>query len=336
MMASQPDPVALSRALVPHAEEYYDLLRYELDPLGTYRLCPNQRLSHVTVNKHGYRGAPLSGAEAVLLLGDSVTFGVGASSDAKTFARFLEEASEQRVADASVRGYRVFQHFIQLPRLLDLLPQVSRVVVWFGYADLLYWVTTGGCVQGAFQFEWKYRAQDPAPQSRWQRRLRAPISGLIRHWQGSSPRLFARETGALEDLASHVSSYLNGIRDLCASRGITTTFLVQPFVRTRPDREPIRTLADLYDAKTVEKCGQSWYVIAPQFIRHVRERLPRETVLFDCQELVTEDDFLDQVHVKEEALCRLAKQVVEGLLRPASCHTAMNEVASHGSAMHDR
>jgi hypothetical protein len=304
-MAQAPDPTAISRSRIPYAEEYYDQLAYEFDALGVYRLRPNQRLPHVTINPHGYRGAALTKEETILLLGDSVTFGVGASSDEAIFARYVERALGQRVADASVRGYRVFQHYAQLPRLLELLPQVRQVLVWFGYADLLYWVTTGGCVEGTFQFEWKYRTVQP----RWRRWL----SPLV-----TSRQALVRATGTLDELVVHVSAYVRGLLDVCAARRIAVALLVQPFVRSRPVHEPLRELADLYDDKTLEKCGQRWYAIAPRFIQQVRAGLDLSegSLWCDCQELVTEEDFLDQVHLQEASVGRLAKQIAERWLEP--------------------
>lgn len=305
-----------ARTRVPHVEEYYDLLRYEVDPLGAFRLSRNQSLPHVTVNQYGYRGRPLSGSETVLLLGDSVTFGVGASSDRNCFSRFLEGCLGQPVADASVRAYRVFQHFVQLPRLLDQLPRLRFAVLWCGYADLLYWASTGGCIEGAFQFERKY-------QNMVRNSLPWPVTKLIgamlaRRAQGRWFRTFiepetrARETGSLSDLVQHVVTYIRAMRDLCAARGIGVHVLVQPFMRTQPDDSELRAIADFYNERVLEKCGISWYESVPVFVGELLGSLEQQECIdvLDCQSLVSEGDFLDQVHLRERSLERLAQQLV--------------------------
>src|SRR3990167_5032993 len=93
----RPDIVTMCRARIPYSEEYYDMLAYEAGRDGNFRLRPKQQLQHVTVNKYGYRGKSWSGQETILLLGDSVKFGVRAASDEVTFARFLETSIGQQV-----------------------------------------------------------------------------------------------------------------------------------------------------------------------------------------------------------------------------------------------
>ncbi len=305
----------VARRRVLHAEEYYDRLEYELDPLGGYRLRRNQRLPHITINGQGFRGEPFTGEEPVLLLGDSVTFGVGAGGDEERFSRFLSQAIGRPVADASVRAYRVFQQYGQLPSLLERLPRVRWVIVWFGYADLLFWMLSGGCVEGAFQFEKKYGASSGQSNgslpgwSRLARLLGVPASsGRF----GKEDR--ARETGSVEDLAAHVALYLQAIRDLCGARGIEVRNLLQPFVRRPPQEEELKFLADSYDEKSKQRCGVGWYEASDRFTRALQKgngegRSPR---ILDCQGLVTEEIFLDQVHLKVGGLERLASRLAEG------------------------
>lgn len=305
-----------ARRRVPYVEEYYDLLRYEVDPLGAFRLCRDQSLPHITVNGHGYRGRPLSGLETVLLLGDSVTFGVGASGDQDCFSRFLEGCLGQPVADASVRAYRVFQHFAQLPRLLNQIPRLRFVVLWCGYADLLYWASTGGCIEGAFQLERKY--QNTAQSSRSSRVSKLIGAALVRRVQERcfkrffEPEARAREMGDLYDLVRHMVTYICAMRDLCVARAIKVSVLVQPFVRMRPSDSELRAIMDFYNERILEKCGVGWYETAPTFVGELMRSLgQRECIdVLDCQSLVCEGDFLDQVHLRERSLERLAQQLV--------------------------
>lgn len=317
-MTRTPANLALerSRQRIPNVEEYYDQLRYETDPLGGYRLCRNQRLEHVTINQFGYRGRPFTGQETVLLLGDSVTFGVGASGDDARFACFLEQATGLPVADASVRAYRVCQQYLELPRLLERLGRIEHVLLWFGYADLLFWVISGGSIEGTFQLEHKYAAQGSETEvsHRVLRLLR-----LGRHvglnWvrDRAQRETRPREAGSLKELVAQMTVYIQAIRDLVRSRGITLHLLIQPFIRIRPSDPALRAITDDYDERSQRKCAMGWYEASAQFISDLQTSLKNLTGvnLMDTQSLVAEVDFLDQVHLKEEALKQLAERLVK-------------------------
>lgn len=65
--------------------------------------------------------------DTVLILGDSVSFGVGVE-DGKTFADLLAGAwPEQNVLNASVIGYGLEDYLAALPTMLDTSPVASRV-----------------------------------------------------------------------------------------------------------------------------------------------------------------------------------------------------------------
>ncbi len=299
---------SLSRACIPHVEEYYDLLQYELDPVVGYRLRRPQNLPHITINADGYRGKPFTGQEEILLLGDSVTFGVGASSDEARFARFLETSAGKPVADASVRAYRVFQHYARLPLLLERLPQTRRMLLWCGYADLLFWVLSNGSVDGAFGFSQRYGEK----RGRGAAGLLQRLAGKL---QPKPPAITPSERKPLEALVAQITAHIRALRDLSSARGIELTVLVQPFIRSRPERPQIREICDGYDEKTRRKFGAGWYELSEEFIRlfsrKLEEELPGRWV--DCQPLITEEDFLDQVHLREEAAGRLARRLAERL-----------------------
>ncbi|MBI3616110.1 MAG: hypothetical protein HY211_06305 [Candidatus Omnitrophica bacterium] len=300
---------ALTRARIPHVEEYYDLLEYETAPLGGYRLRRNQRLPHVTINENGYRGKPLSGSETILLLGDSVTFGVGASSDHACFSRFLEAVSQQPTADASVRAYRVSQHYGRLPILLQQLPMLQQVFLWCGYVDLVFWVISGGSIEGAFHFGQKYAAGSSRVgiSAYWMRFLQKVHRGRPAV-SNSEP-----EAGTLEELVTQVMTHIRAIRDLLTARGIDFSVLLQPFIRTRPKEPQLQFILDGYDQKAREKFGTGWYDLSDRFIDLFRSELQQNVPdhWVDCQSFVTESDFLDQVHLKEGAAEKIARCVVQ-------------------------
>ena len=74
-----------------------------------------------TVNERGLPGprctqAPVTGRTRVVMLGDSITFGVGVT-DAETFSALLEERSERfEVINLAVEGYGTDQELIRLER----------------------------------------------------------------------------------------------------------------------------------------------------------------------------------------------------------------------------
>jgi hypothetical protein len=314
LSADKPNGEALARARIPHAAEYYDLLRYEVDPLGGFRLCGNQKLPHITINDMGYRGQSFSGLETVLFLGDSVSFGVGASSDHARLSVYMGQALTIPVADASVRAYRVSQHFAHLPRLLERLPKVRTIFLWMGYADLLYWTTTGGSIEGAFQFERKYSA-DPVVSD-----LPFPLAGmskmaiaLINRFVYSRPENRAREKGSIADLVQRITLYVRAMADICSAREIGLHVLIQPFVRTRPADAELREIADYYDGKTRGKCGVGWYDVADGYATLLATSLGsiRGVQATDLESYFSENDYFDQVHLKEESLQAVAPTVVK-------------------------
>lgn len=118
-----------------------------LDPHLIYRQRSNQRLERVTINAQGFRGpdfvkAKAPGAARVVVVGGSVAFGYGASSDAAVWTVPLARdvaaqlsAREVEVLNAGVCGYDSMQERILLEtELLDLAPDV--VVVIDGYNDM--------------------------------------------------------------------------------------------------------------------------------------------------------------------------------------------------------
>jgi hypothetical protein len=120
-----------------------------------------------------------------------------------------------------------------------------------------------------------------------------------------------QEKGTLLDLVAHTVLYIKAIRDLCLAREIGFNVLVQPFVRTRPQIAELRLILDYYSERLWNKCGISWYEGAPLFVAELVARiegLPGVSVL-DCQSMVKDEDFLDQVHLREGALHRIARGV---------------------------
>ena len=112
----------------------------------------------------------------------------------------------------------------------------------------------------------------------------------------------------MEQLAAHVGLYLQAIRDLCRARGIEVRNLLQPFVRQAPQEQELKFITDSYDEKSKQRCGIGWYEASDRFTRALLGQ--RELEILDCQPLVSEQGFLDQVHLKSEEAERLAARLV--------------------------
>lgn len=112
-----------------------------------YRLRPkfvgNAYASHVTTNPQGFRGTELHakpGDRLIIALGDSCTFGFGASDDEHTYPAQLEELFRQSgepvaVVNAGVVGYSSWQAYQFFKRdLVKLKPRT--VLIYVGWNDM--------------------------------------------------------------------------------------------------------------------------------------------------------------------------------------------------------
>lgn len=151
----------------------------------------------VTINEAGYRGelhvARRSGLARVLVLGDSVSFGLDVD-DSATFAALLERPGEREVLNLAVQGYGTDQEALRLEhegRALE--PDV---------------VVLGLCVANDFTDvaldHFLYDRRHPKPYYRVRRgelelhdaHLRSGFSGRVGRWLGERSLLFRRLAGA--------------------------------------------------------------------------------------------------------------------------------------------
>lgn len=99
--------------------------------------------STVTINEDGYRGArlppqPAAGRQRVLVLGDSIAFGLYVGDDETYAARLQALNSDLEVANLGVQGYGPGQSLLRLERLgLGLEPDVVVLALCLGndFAD---------------------------------------------------------------------------------------------------------------------------------------------------------------------------------------------------------
>lgn len=101
---------------------------YGWEPRKGFRMVVDGRTT--TINARGYRGPEIpvqrSGRRRVVVLGDSVGFGLDAGDD-ETFAHILGARADLEVANLSVQGYGPGQELIKLER--EALPLKPDVVV---------------------------------------------------------------------------------------------------------------------------------------------------------------------------------------------------------------
>lgn len=101
---------------------------YGWEPRKSFRMVVDGRTT--TINARGYRGPELpaqkSGRQRVVVLGDSIAFGLDADDD-ETFAHLLGARADLEVANLSVQGYDPGQELIKLER--EGLPLKPDVVV---------------------------------------------------------------------------------------------------------------------------------------------------------------------------------------------------------------
>ena len=77
----------------------------------------------------------------------------------------------------------------------------------------------------------------------------------------------------------------------------------------RPQDPELRAITDSYDASTKAKCGVGWYEAASRFVAELTRGLRERSIAYvDMQRWTEERDFLDQVHLREEAHQELANK----------------------------
>jgi hypothetical protein len=205
----------------------------------------------------------------------------------------------------------------RLPDLLARLPGIECVVLWGGFADLLYWVTSGGKTDGMFKFNKTY-----ARRSAWENKLRSILSPkkFKALWRRSAADHSSVEP--LQTLSDKVADAILNIEALCSDRRIKFIFLLQPFVRQSAWTDPaLAEIAAECDKKAVLKCGVSWCGAAVDFVRQLQRRLAGKLRygFVDCQNFVTEFDFFDQVHLTSAALKKIAETVATSDLWATVC-----------------
>ncbi len=126
----------------------YDSVKYKmLHPFLRHTYYPNQNYKSFTINKWGYRGVDFElkkkdNVKRLVLLGGSVAFGYGATSDETTICGYLkqmlrQENTKYEVINLAVQGYKsIHELFLFETFVLKLKPDI--LVILDGYNDLCW------------------------------------------------------------------------------------------------------------------------------------------------------------------------------------------------------
>lgn len=196
-------------------------LRYVWDPEALFRFAPNQigvmpladglRSPPARINRLGFRGPdPVArGEQAILVLGDSLTFGSGVS-DEETFAARLDRAFGGRVAviNGGQPGYGVFQMAAALRRVgHELRPNLVIVVLWQG--DLLRQPPDN---RGRTRLRWKARISRVLKTSVFLTRIARSLERVVLRFGKETGRVGEWEDRTRVDSEVAIEAHLRGFR----------------------------------------------------------------------------------------------------------------------------
>lgn len=173
----------------------YKLLGLSPHPFVTYTLKPHYRSELVCTDSFGFRqnygsdGVPLDlrtvrsrYSACRLLLGGSVAFGIGASSDRTTMAALLT-TPERPFINLGISAAACQQELAYYLALRHLLPEVTDVVLFTGFNEAVHaglreaevHPEFGGTVLG----EMRMPPPPPNPLTRFVRKVRSAVNGVV-------------------------------------------------------------------------------------------------------------------------------------------------------------
>jgi hypothetical protein len=205
------------------------LLKVLLDPFTVYRLAPNQRTEHFTINAWGGRG-PLPESpkgSGIAILGSSAAFGQELSSDSETFSsRIHEMYPDHQVYNFAVPGFLAGQELaLYIHRLRDV--SCHLVIVFDGWNEIF------DAVQGAPRRPAFYGFNSQFFEVR--DRLAAWHAG------GTAPSLPPPDVSKEDRRENTIRDYLENIRDLhhmVNARGAKLLWVIQPELGSRTNKTP--------------------------------------------------------------------------------------------------
>jgi hypothetical protein len=311
------NPENLLREVIPGFETFYEKIPYVHDPAYFGRRAVSGSFLGIEIDAEGFRVRPNSlpsrNTRSDLLLGDSVTFGVGILDSKHLLSSRLEVLQNKPVLDLSSRAFRIEQQSLVLLNFLaQKTERFERVLLWGGYVDLLWWLLSGGCQKGYFGIEGL-----PAKKStffvRAARRLlkgKTQASGRAVYWKKAEWR-----PAGLEEFARYLAGQISAIASMAKGSGSEFLFLLQP-MQLEPDAHPDPACRQYYAQRNQwikEHAGDGVHGfedLAAQFRAHLLAELGRRAVKWiDTQALVEPQDFYDQVHLKPAGLEKIAAKL---------------------------
>ncbi len=155
--------------LLPHLDDYKAMFEVFWLPYVMNCTYPNVRSKSVNTDGYGFRytigrgGERLSpemappGEPVSLILGASVAFGVGATSDARTLPSLLAADRGEPWFNMTMRGFTFAQNLVQTLFFLPKIGAVRRIVVFGGINDInQYFLTPIFPRIYGNHFEWMY------------------------------------------------------------------------------------------------------------------------------------------------------------------------------------
>jgi len=312
-MANWKNPELLLQYEIEGFDIFYQKLVYRYDPaFFGRRPIPNQKFDSIEIDAEGFRKRQgldwKNKSEYCLLLGDSVTFGVGVLDATKLLSSRLENILKIPVLDLSTRAFRVEQQLLILAKHLAAHPRPSRLYLWAGYCDLLWWILSGGCIHGHFGID----TDVPSQTNKLMRRLKQ----LTKKKNDKSHTSYWKhpqwQPCKLDKFSEYYANQVELISRLCQSLGIRFQFLFQPMQMSPHEcsNPKIRQYCESRSSWILKNTGLNFEQTVLNYRRFTFEILTKKGIQFlDCQELVNPSDFYDQVHLRPESFHYLADKI---------------------------
>ena len=333
--------------IAPHLAAY-DALQPSLRPYLTIGTPPNIRSRVVSTDENGFRLSYSSAtrvdstswhdeAPKGLLVGSSVAFGVGATSDSRTLASLLATGTGTPFLNLGVRGANSTQELISA---IPFVGSADMVVVVSGVNNLTAALQSLGGNELFGPFFWEGAFDQLA---RW------PVDALVdliyggeQSWGGKAARKLRLVRGAAKSVTQMTRSEIAGrspahqrevlvaaaerhARDLAILAAATppatrVVFAAQPFADAceRAVTTEERTLFDLADAATGARWQRVKEVLATgwdEYVERLANSCTRLDVTFVDLAAVTFDGwcFVDRVHLTDRGHDIAARAILEAL-----------------------
>lgn len=321
----------LAKAL-PEIGHFYSQLKYRYDPALFGRIPQaNQKLGFCDVDAYGLRSHPnfsASSSPSVLVVGDSVTFGVGITDPKNLMTYRLQSLLNCNVINLSYRAFRIEQQLLSLTRFCARMnsPRVKHVVLWGGYCDLLWWLLNSGCQLGHFGIPKHWLESAASGTSEILRKIFSDsfIRKLEDIW--TSGRASAKTWQQtywipcpISELISAIIVQIEAISAFTNSFGADFLFVLQPIL-LEPDRSKSSATITYCKSRSsairagIGKGTKGFEDFAFEFRQIIIDELVKHKISFlDAQNVVQPEEFFDQVHLNPDAHSKLAQTLAAQL-----------------------